>query len=98
MSYFLEFNFRENWFIYYLSFEGSMISSAFVYESEIVDYLYNSCRDHNLDEYNTGTYLNDQLLQNDASIIKIPKIINVILKMLILMQEITFCLVRLKIT
>ena len=55
---------QEDWFIYYLSFEGSMISSAFVYESEIVDYLYNSCRDHNLDEYNTGTYLNDQLLQN----------------------------------
>ena len=23
-----------------------------------------SCRDHNLDEFNTGTYLNDQLLQN----------------------------------
>ena len=44
-----------------------MISSAFVYESEIVDYLYNSCRDHSLEEFNTGTYLNDQLLQNSIN-------------------------------
>ena len=55
---------QENWYIYYINYEDSMISSAFVYESEIVDYLYNSCRDHALEEFNTGTYLNDQLLQN----------------------------------
>ena len=55
---------QENWYIYYIDFEDSIVSSAFVYESEIVDYLYNSCRDHTLDEFNTGTYLNDQLLQN----------------------------------
>jgi hypothetical protein len=55
---------QENWYIYYINYNDSMISSAFVYESEIVDYLYNSCRDHTLEEFNTGTYLNDQLLQN----------------------------------
>ena len=55
---------QENWYIYYIDYNDSMISSAFVYESEIVDYLYNSCRDHALEEFNTGTYLNDQLLQN----------------------------------
>ena len=53
-----------NWSIQYLKYKDSMIAGAFVYESEKVEYLYNSCRDHNLDEFNTGTYLNDQLLQN----------------------------------
>ena len=57
--------FEENkWEIHYLKHKDSMIAGAFVYESEKVQYLYNSCRDHNLDEFNTGTYLNDQLLQN----------------------------------
>ena len=55
---------QDNWYIYFINYKDSMISSAFVYESEIVDYLYNSCRDHSLEEFNTGTYLNDQLLQN----------------------------------
>ena len=55
---------QENWYIYYINYNDSMLSSAFVYESEIVDYLYNSCRDHTLEEFNIGTYLNDQLLQN----------------------------------
>ena len=36
-------------------------------ESETVDYLFNSCRDHTLDEFNTGTYLNDKLLQNSIN-------------------------------
>jgi len=54
----------KNWTIHYLKQKDSMIAGAFVYESEKVEYLYNSCRDHNLDEFNTGTYLNDQLLQN----------------------------------
>ena len=58
---------QENWYIYYINYKDSMISSAFVYESEIVDYLYNSCRDHSLEEFNTGTYLNDQLLQNSIN-------------------------------
>ena len=58
---------HENWYIYYINYNDSMISSAFVYESEIVDYLYNSCRDHSLEEFNTGTYLNDQLLQNSIN-------------------------------
>ena len=58
---------QENWYIYYINYNDSMISSAFVYESEIVDYLYNSCRDHSLEEFNTGTYLNDQLLQNSIN-------------------------------
>ena len=57
--------FDENkWSIHYLKHKDSMIAGAFVYESEKVGYLYNSCRDHNLDEFNAGTYLNDQLLQN----------------------------------
>ena len=55
---------EDKWAIHYLKHKDSMIAGAFVYESEKVDYLYNSCRDHNLDEFNTGTYLNDQLLQN----------------------------------
>ena len=54
----------DKWAIHYLKHKDSMIAGAFVYESEKVEYLYNSCRDHNLDEFNTGTYLNDQLLQN----------------------------------
>ena len=58
---------QDNWYIYYINYNDSMISSAFVYESEIVDYLYNSCRDHSLEEFNTGTYLNDQLLQNSIN-------------------------------
>ena len=58
---------HENWYIYYINYNDSMISSAFVYESEIVDYLYNSCRDHSLEKFNTGTYLNDQLLQNSIN-------------------------------
>ena len=53
---------QENWYIYYIIKDDSMVSSAFVYESETVDYLFNSCRDHTLDEFNTGTYLNDKLL------------------------------------
>ena len=55
---------EDKWSIHYLKHKDSMIAGAFVYETEKVDYLYNSCRDHNLDEFNTGTYLNDQLLQN----------------------------------
>ena len=43
---------QENWYIY------SIIT---------VDYLFNSCRDHTLDEFNTGTYLNDKLLQNSIN-------------------------------
>ena len=58
---------QENWHIYYIIKDDSMVSSAFVYESETVDYLFNSCRDHTLDEFNTGTYLNDQLLQNSIN-------------------------------
>jgi len=58
---------HENWYIYYINYNDSMLSSAFVYESEIVDYLYNSCRDHSLEKFNTGTYLNDQLLQNSIN-------------------------------
>ena len=60
---------QENWYIYYINYKDSMISSAFVYESEIVDYLYNSCRDHSLEEFNTGTYLNDHYCKT-VSIIK----------------------------
>ena len=35
---------QENWYIYYIIKDDSMVSSAFVYESETVDYLFNSCR------------------------------------------------------
>ena len=55
---------QKKWAIHYIKHEDSMIAGAFVYESDKVEYLYNSCRDHNLDEFNTGTYLNDQLIQN----------------------------------
>ena len=58
---------QDNWYIYYITNNDSMVSSAFVYESETVDYLFNSCRDHTLDEFNTGTYLNDKLLQNSIN-------------------------------
>ena len=58
---------QENWYIYSIIKGDSMVSSAFVYESETVDYLFNSCRDHTLDEFNTGTYLNDKLLQNSIN-------------------------------
>ena len=58
---------QENWYIYFINNNDSMISSAFMYESETADYLFNSCRDHTLDEFNTGTYLNDQLLQNSIN-------------------------------
>ena len=58
---------QENWYIYSIIKDDSMVSSAFVYESETVDYLFNSCRDHTLDEFNTGTYLNDKLLQNSIN-------------------------------
>ena len=55
---------QKKWAIHYIKYQDSMIAGAFVYESDQVVYLYNSCRDHNLDEFNTGTYLNDLLIQN----------------------------------
>ena len=63
----ISFEKSKNCDIYYINYNDSMISSAFVYESEIVDYLYNSCRDHSLEKFNMGTYLNDQLLQNSIN-------------------------------
>jgi CelD/BcsL family acetyltransferase involved in cellulose biosynthesis len=53
----------DNWKIYYLNSENSILSTAFCYETDKGCYLYNSTRNNLFNDLNPGIILNDLIIQ-----------------------------------
>ena len=62
-SFFYELLNTDNWKIYYLNSENSILSTAFCYETDKGCYLYNSTRNNLFNDLNPGIILNDLIIQ-----------------------------------